>query len=166
MSLPTASWRARPARACAFALLIALAVAFSGCSPVRFIAEYDEQIDRSATQLQKDLDSFLTHLETTEGTPEAEYESNQSFYADYMVELRSLLLRAESHTLNDLTEKQLGLMISSVDSLQAIHKDAPLIPEVIDVLRSDLSQSWKAIIALELAKKRGAEPEELEEIVR
>ena len=57
-------------------------------------------------------------------------------------------------------------MISSVDSLQIMHKDGPLDPEVIEVTRSEFSQSWKAIIALELAKKRGAEPEEVDEIVR
>ena len=85
MSLSARSQTRRLPHANVLAFLTALVVIFGSCAPVQFIAEYDEQIDRSATQLQKDVDAFLTDLETHAGTPEADYEANQGFYADYMV---------------------------------------------------------------------------------
>lgn len=81
---------------CAFSLLLLV-----GC-PVTLISHYDPEIDRSATALQKEMDSFLTKLETVAETPEAQYAQHNQFYDDYLVELRSVLVRAQSHPKNSI----------------------------------------------------------------
>jgi hypothetical protein len=106
------------------------------------------------------MDSFLTTLEIHAGSAEAEYARHEQFYADYQVELRSVLVRARSHPKNTITEQQLSLMINSLEELRAAHVDAPLDPEAVRVYRDLFMQAWQAIITLEVAKKRGEAPAE------
>jgi hypothetical protein len=77
-------------------------------------------------------------LADREGAPEASYDSNKTFYSDYAVELRSLQVRAAGQPKNQITVQQLDLMTSSLEELRDL-----------------FNQSWGAIIALEMAKKRG-----------
>jgi hypothetical protein len=120
------------------ALAPALIVPQAGCSRITLISSYDEQMDRSATELQRRMDAFLTMLADREGAPEASYDSNKTFYSDYAVELRSLQVRAAGQPKNQITVQQLDLMTSSLEELRDL-----------------FNQSWGAIIALEMAKKRG-----------
>jgi hypothetical protein len=138
-------------RLVAIALIIGVT---SGCA-IRLISNYDEQIDKGATDLQKEVDSFLTDLETKAGTPEASYDVAKPFYPRYLVDLRALRVRAHAQPKNELTEKQLDLMMDSVEQLRRQHQAGPLVKAVIDVNRDLFSQAWGAIVKLELAKKRG-----------
>jgi hypothetical protein len=121
------------------------------CS-VTLISNYDEQIDKSATSLQRQMDSFLTSLDST---PQPTYASTKEFYTDYAVDLRSLLVRAQSHPKNTQTEQQIELMMKSLEDLRQMHEAGPIDPEVLKTTRDMFNQSWKAIITLEMAKKRG-----------
>lgn len=148
--------RAAPALA-VVALLGALAL--GGCT-VRLISDYDETIDRTATQLQKDMDAFLTQLEYATDD-EATYGANKQFYATYATEIRSLLIRAQAHPQNDSSLIQYGLMLDSLGELEASHRgeegqedDGFLPTEAIPVYRDLFNQTWGAIIKLEVAKKR------------
>jgi len=138
-------------RLAAIALIIGMA---SGCA-IRLVSNYDEQIDKGATDLQKEVDTFLTDLETKAGTPEASYDMAKAFYPRYLVDLRALQVRAHAQPKNELTEKQLDLMMDSVEQLRRQHQAGPLAKAVIDVNRNLFSQAWGAIVKLELAKKRG-----------
>lgn len=128
---------------------------FTACANVQLIADYDEQVDRSAAGLAKDMDRYLLNLEIMSGTPAAEYEVHQSFYLDYEVELRALLRRAKSHPRNTRTTEQLELMLDSLGALQTVHELGPLPEEQIAVTRDLFNQSWQAVLTLEMAKKRG-----------
>lgn len=133
------------------ALLLALLI---GCE-ITLISKYDPMIDTSATALQKEMDTFLTGLETTAGMPEADYTQHEQFYSDYLVELRSVLVRAESHPKNEITAKQLRLMIDSLEQLRVVHQAGPIDTSPVSTMRDLFNQGWRAVITLELAKKRG-----------
>ena len=137
-------------------LLATLVAVSSGCE-VMLISTYDQQIDDSATTLQREMDAFLTKIETNAGKPEAAYGTpeNQQFYQDYLVSLRAVRVRAESHPKNDITVRQINLLIDSVGQLRQQHEAGPLAPALIPVNRDLFAQGWRAIITLELAKKRG-----------
>lgn len=143
--------RGRGDRLVAAALIIVMT---GGCA-IRLISNYDEQIDKGATDLHKELDAFLTDLETKAGTPEASYDVAKAFYPRYLVDLRALRVRARAQPENELTEKQLDLMMDSIEQLRRQHQAGPLARAVIDVNRNLFSQAWGAVVKLELAKKRG-----------
>jgi hypothetical protein len=130
-------------------------VPLATCSRVALIASYDEQIDQSATALQKRMDAFLTSLSEKGTGPQAKYEANKEFYAEYGVDLRSLLIRAQSWPKNKLTEDQLTLMLANLEQLKIAHADAPLSAEAIKTFRDLFNQGWRVILTLELAKKVG-----------
>lgn len=126
----------------------------SSCT-LKLIADYDQYSERTATELQKRMDQHLTNLEAKAGTPAAEYAANVDFYNTYLVDVRSLEIRARSRPKNDITIQQLPLIIDSTDELRAAHEDSPLPKEAIPTYRDLFNQAWGAIIKLELAKKRG-----------
>ena len=72
-----------------------------------------------------------------------------------MVELRALQVRAQAHPKNELTERQLTLMMSSLGLLRAQDEAGPMSRESIEENRKLFIHSWGAIIKLEVAKKRG-----------
>ena len=146
----------RIARLCAMlALAPALIIPQTGCSRITLISSYDEQIDHSATELQRRMDAFLTMLADKEGTPQASYESNKSFYSDYAVDLRSLKVRAVSQPKNQITSQQIDLMTASLEELRKAHESGPITADAVPTFRDLFNQAWGAIIALEMAKKRG-----------
>jgi len=138
-------------------VLTCLLLGLVGCQ-VTLISSYDPEIDRTATALQKRMDSFLTGLERQAGLPQADYSSNVAFYDDYAVELRSLHLRAESHAKNEITAKQLTLMMDNLQQLRIAHEAGPLATPTLRATRDLFNQGWQAIIALEIAKRRGESP--------
>jgi hypothetical protein len=129
-----------------------LVAASYGCA-VTLISRYDEQIDKSATSLQQKMDAFLTGLEYAR--PQPTFEASQQFYQDYEVRVRSVLIRAQSHPKNELSEKQLELMLDSLAHLKELHQVGPLDTATIRATRDLFNESWRAIITLEVAKKRG-----------
>jgi hypothetical protein len=146
----------RIARLCAMLVLApVLAIPQAGCGRITLISTYDEHVDRSATELQKRMDAFLTMLADKEGSPQASYDSNKTFYSEYAVDLRSVKVRALSQPKNQITGKQLDEMNASLEELRKAHEDAPIAAAAVPVFRDLFNQGWGAIITLELAKKRG-----------
>lgn len=91
-------------------VLFFLVVLAAGCT-LTLISPYDEQIDQSATALQQKMDRFLSGLVAA---PQPSYKQSAAFYDDYMVDLRSLLLRAQCHPKNTITERQIDLMMKNL----------------------------------------------------
>lgn len=145
-----------PARdAARWSSLVLLAVAFSSCT-LRLVSDYDEQIDRAATELQQHMDAHLTRLVALGTLPAAGFEANEAFYSDYGVKLRSVRVRAQAHERNEITLQQLDRMTSSLDELREQHqRGGTLSPAFITTVRELFNTSWAAIIAWEIAKKRG-----------
>lgn len=146
-------------RLCA-ALLLAplLGHPLAGCTRITLISAYDEQIDHSASELQQRMDAFLTMLADKAGEPEASYAANREFYSDYAVGIRAVKVRALAQPKSSITVQQLDLMSGSLEELRKAHEDAPIPAEAVPAFRDLFNQAWGAIIALELAKKRGEEP--------
>ncbi|MBK7189897.1 MAG: hypothetical protein IPH86_14785 [bacterium] len=140
--------------------LVALAVLAAGGCTVRLISDYDETIDRSASELQKEMDGFLTQMETDEGDA-VTYGANRAFYPFYATEVRAVMVRAQAHPKNEQSVAQYELMLDSLAELEDAHRgdegtedEGTLPKEAIPVFRDLFNQSWGAIIRLEVAKKR------------
>lgn len=135
-------------------LALVLALCASACT-VTLISPYDQVFDQTATALQRQLDGHLTRLEAGPAGDSATFAFNATFYTQYEVELRSLLVRARSLPRNQPTATQLEALMASVAELKQQHQASTrLSPAYIRTARDLLNQSWQAVLALELAKKR------------
>lgn len=140
-----------------FACLL-FVLGLAGCTSIRLIGDYDEQIDTSVTEFQRNIETFLTGLERNADKPEGKYDANVKFYDEARVDLSAIRVRATAIPKNDITIKQVDLLIDSLGKLEQLHKQG--IPrEQIPPLRSAFNVSCTAILKLELAKRRGESPE-------
>lgn len=137
------------------ALALALALAVPSCITVRVAAEYDEQIDATATHLGKSMDSFLTNLATLPpGDSARRYAPNREFYNDYGVELRALQVRATSIARNSITVEQTELMGQNLELMRSTHERQDSLSSLAVAQYRDLFRTgWTAILTFELAKK-------------
>ena len=133
---------------------VALAFVLSACS-VTLISHYDEQIDQAATALQKQMDAHLTKLEAANAA-DATFEQHKQFYQDYLVNLRAVELRASTHPKNRQSLGQYTLMLDNLEDLRSTHEaEVTLSAAYVGTVRGLFNQGWRAIITLEVAKKRG-----------
>jgi len=133
-------------------------LALSGCTSIRLIANYDEQTDTSITAFQRKMETFLTGLERNAGKPEARYEANVQFYDEARVDLSVIHVRAAAIPKNDITIKQIDLLIDSLSKLEELHGQG-ISREQVAPLRTAFNTTCTAILKLELAKKRGESTE-------
>lgn len=143
-------------RLAAFVGIAAVALALGACITVKLAGDYDEQIDASATDMQKRMDAFLTRLEILPaGDPGRGYSRNQQFYTDYAVDLRAVETRARSLPKNSITVQQVELMESSVEELRNVHQAQNDVSNAAIVqYRQLFNTAWTAVLTWELAKKR------------
>lgn len=143
----------RTPRLAALGLVLLLA---SACT-VRWVASYDEVIDQSATELQQQMDRHLTRMESARGAA-IRYASSREFYDDYAVGIRSLRIRVQAHEDNQITLQQLDRIEASLAELRRQHEQAnDLSSAYISTARELFNASWAAVIAWEVAKKRGGD---------
>ena len=135
-----------------FALILIL-VAFSGCTSIKLIADYDEQTDKSITAFQKKIEMHLTKLERNIGKDEAKYENHLDFYDEAKVDLSAVRVRAAALPKNAITLQQINLLIDSLNKLEKIHKKGIAQNDIV-LSREVFNTSTTAILKLELAKKR------------
>jgi hypothetical protein len=140
-----------------FASLLLVLVAV-GCTNIRLIADYDEQIDKSVTDLQRKVETFLTGLERNASTPPAAYHANVKFYDEAKVDLSAIRVRAAAIPKNDITLTQLDLLADSLGKLEQLHQSGISRAHIAPV-RSALNTSFTSILKLEIAKKRGGSPD-------
>jgi len=143
----------------ALLLMLALgAVVLSptACITVKLVGDYDQQIDQTATQLQKRMDTFLTKLENLpNGDAGRQYAPNKKFYLQYGVDLRALETRATSLQKQSITVQQVQLMESSLEQLRSTHATQDdLSAASLDEYRQLFNTAWTAILTFELAKRR------------
>jgi hypothetical protein len=136
--------------------LSATAPATAACFRVRLAAEYDAQVDETATRLQRSMDAFLTRLEgLPSGDPARSYQDNKDFYLQYGVDLRALKVRATGLQRNSITVEQVDRMEKSLEQLRSTHESQNrLSSSAIREFRNLFNTSWTAILAFELAKRR------------
>ncbi|MBI5451029.1 MAG: hypothetical protein HY940_06695 [Gammaproteobacteria bacterium] len=135
----------------------------SACATVKLVGDYDEQIDKGVTQLQKDVEGFLVKLEGTAEKPKdlvEEYKKHPQFYADAKVSISGLRVRADATERNSLTVKMLDGLRANLDRLENFHKEGLKKGEIEGSLRGGFTSQFTAILTFELAKKRGEKTDE------
>jgi hypothetical protein len=140
-------------RRSALAVLLLLTVAgASACSSIRLISDYDPIIDESVTALQKDVDTFLTQLERPEPPT---FDASLEVYEKLVVDLRAVQVRAGAQPQNSLTIEQLDLVAKNLDLMKEAHREGIEDPAEIELFRDAFQAQFRAILTLELAKRRG-----------
>ena len=141
-----------------------------GCTQVRLIAEYDDLLDQGITALQKKSEDHFSRLEKKMARmaqlkphapemknlkKEVAYAASEEFYRTFRVDLRVLQARADAYADNELTVRQLAALEELLDMQEEIHcKGFSGVDDVMDMRRA-FERSFKAILKLEIAKKRG-----------
>lgn len=138
-------------RLCSIAALAFLV----GCTSVSLMSDYDESIDKGATEFHKLVETFLVGIERDGRNAGPLTESEKAFFKKAAVELSSLSVRASAHDKNELTKKMIANLADSMSTLEEL---VPLgvTRDQVKPVRSALTTSISAIIQLEVAKKRGA----------
>jgi hypothetical protein len=138
-------------------VLLALSLVVSAC-PVRFVSDYDPVLDRTATKLQTQLDTFVVKMQAAAGTPEGEYGHNKAFYEDMVGALRALHSRAEVMPKNEITIQQIELLQANPDNLRPLHEQSGkqgLPAALAGPAQAALDANFRAIIKFEAEKRRG-----------
>lgn len=153
---------------------IVIATFLAGCTQIKLISDYDENIDIGITNIQKKVEAILTKIEKSASNPSSTYVASD--YSSIKEDLNVLITRAESTDKNELTTKQLYTLgyallenptiapenlkmkppIKNL-SLEKRHQlKEPFQAEDIRDLRSLIGVNFRAILKFELDKKRGA----------
>lgn len=148
-------------------LLAALLVLTVGCAEVRLISDYDQVTDEQVNALQRMAEQLFTSLERNAEFPDCSHASHEDFYEAAAVELNLLIARNEIRPRNRVTQDQLAALKDSVNTLEERHllvdqvepgeEHECISVEEVALLRSGFDVSFRAILKLELAKKRGEE---------
>lgn len=140
-----------------------ITVAASGCTTVKLVADYDEQIDKGTTALQKDFETYLIKLETSAGKPDdkvAAYNDNKQFYSDSRIAISGLRLRADATERNSLTVREFDKLSANLTGFETMHKEGITQTEITKLIRPGFTSQFTAILTFELAKRRGEKPDE------
>ena len=137
--------------------LVTAMLAAASCTGVRFVADYDEQIDQGATAFQKQIEKHLLVLERNLGTPAAAYPKFGEFYTDATVDLTVLRTRAAATPHNEITVQQIELLQKNLQLLERMHREGLTASDLLP-LHVAFGTACAAIIKFELAKKRGEPP--------
>lgn len=141
------------------------AVAFlliTACATVQLVSNYDEITDREVTALQRSVDDTLIALESM-STPQCLHASHLQFYTNTHSAIRSLQLRNQARgEKNRQTTEQVDILRDSFDTFEALHEGNSNKNPPVCMTRGDidkdlrgLNATFRAILTLELAKKRG-----------
>lgn len=140
--------------------LSALLITFSitACSTIKLVGDYDEQVDKGVTQLQKEVETFLVKLEASAVNPSdtvQSYDNNKKFYDDTKIEISGLRVRADAMERNSITVRMLDQLSKSISHLEQMHREGLKKAEIDQSIRGALNSEFTAILTFELAKKRG-----------
>jgi hypothetical protein len=140
-----------------------LAVSLGACT-AQLISEYDELTDRRTSEVEEKVEGLLVRLERAGVTSDPADGAFGTFAQDYdeiEVDLRLLETRANCFQQNERTVEQIQGLRASVNALREAHKAKSertppdeLSAQAIAILRQPLEQQFRAILTLELAKKR------------
>jgi hypothetical protein len=151
----------RPLRTVALLTILAIGIAFSGCT-VKLIGDYDDAVDRGITDVQQKAELYFAKLQSNSDTP-----YDQSFHDDITARLTVLKSRAASL-------EQYSIISQQVTALQKIFADferadkitpRPLKnddktqkPPLVANTEPAVTVAVENILKLELKLKRGATP--------
>lgn len=135
----------------------------SGCMAIKLVGDYDEQIDKGTTALQKEVETFLVKLETSAPKPEDKvetYDKHKEFYGDTKIAISGLRLRADATERNSLTVRMFDGLSNNISRLEKADREGIKKVEITESFRGGFTSQFTAILSFELAKKRGEKPDE------
>lgn len=132
-------------------LFVVFACTVLGCTGVRLLSEYDEETDRATMALHRQVEALLLDIERNaeEASLQAELRVEE-----ILIDLRVLQLRASVRENNTLQVQQLEELEEQVLLFEKA-LDEGLAAAEIPLFREGFNQTFRAILTLELAKKRG-----------
>jgi len=137
-------------------LIFFIIIGVSGCT-VKLISDYDEFTDQAVTNLHRKVEGLFINLKAHLNDPAWTYENKKEFYTEIRVDLEVIKLRNSIREKNKITNDQLDLLSKSINDLEQLHKAGSFTAkEVVDSAQAGFNSSFKAILALELAKNKGA----------
>lgn len=166
-------------------LILILVVALSGCT-ITLLAPYDETTEKEATNLQRQIDAFITTLIYEGGDTPVEptasarkeweekrraaldYAKFQKEYENINVTLRSLKIRTEAISQNKETTEQIGYIMKNFKMLQDHHMKyskgevSSFSNSYLRNARDIINTQFKSLLSLEIAKKRGGKVDSAE----
>ncbi len=137
------------------AWLLGSLILLAGCH-IQLVSDYDEQFVKTASEIQKEVDTLLQDQRNPVKGADLSYEASKPAYNKIEVDLSSLLTLAQSHSMNDPTINEVNKLIDTVRGLERIHqRDNRLPPFVIDTEQAAIRDQISSIIRTENAKKAG-----------
>jgi hypothetical protein len=144
-----------------FALAIVAALALSalagGC--VRLVSEYDEQMDKGASDLDRKVIALIIDNvdDGSSGGDSRAYKANAKRYTDIKSDARVLKVRAIAQAgQNNQTIQIVDTIQDNIADLERLHAISPtgFAPAEASAVLTQFDVQFGALIALELAKKR------------
>ncbi len=123
---------------------------------VQLVSDYDEEFVKTASEIQREIDTLLQNQRNPPKGADLSYEANTPAYYKIEVELSSLLALAQSHENNDASIDQVKALIETVHQLEAIHeRDNRIPPAAINIEQNTIRTQISSIVRTENAKKAG-----------
>jgi hypothetical protein len=134
----------------------------TGCSTIKLVGDYDEEIDKGATALHKAVETHFVKLAGTakkDDDPVDTIDKYKQFYLDSKVATAALRIRADATERNSLTVRMIDKIITNLGRLEEMHTEGIKRGE-LPPLKGGLTTQFTALLTFELAKKRGEKPDE------
>ncbi len=121
---------------------------FSGCAfRVKLVGEYDDIVDKSVTDLQKQTATFFSKMQTAP-SDETSYKANKEFYYDVQGKTSALIIRSEvieeGLKRNPLTKNFKNLHLQYNDLAEQHEKKAS--KKYFESAEKAFNQSFRAIL--------------------
>lgn len=127
----------------------------AGCLSVKLISDYDEETDKSVTQLHKKVETYFENLQSSLTKGEGAYNNDyEKVYTDIRVEISAIRMRVAARSKNEIQLQQVDLLSENWDKLEKLHK-LGLTTGSIAPLHTAFTVGFTAILKLEMAKKKG-----------
>lgn len=105
-----------------FLHMTAACMFISGCTTIELVSKYDDQTDKAATEMQKDVTAFFVEMRTALTEKERSFSESQDFYRKQAVSISSMQVRANNIPKNTITQQQLQLVENQLATLALMHK--------------------------------------------
>jgi hypothetical protein len=136
---------------------------FQSCSVYNQVAQYDEFTDKALMNIQVKMDGFISELALKQGTSEASFEKNKSFYKEIDKDLKLLEFRAGAIPKNEISQKLIRNIRDSIfgkeelGGLMQLHslngtKDIGPDLKTLNIQNLQINQAVSAALQLEISK--------------
>lgn len=132
--------------------LLSLLFLLSSCT-IELISPYNPPLVSALQSLQNQVNTILITCEHKLGTKAAAYENFEQSYIDTQVVLTDLISSAKAIPHNDITTKQLTLLLDAINHMQSLHQQGFRSKQEIQVLKETINDDFTAIYELQDIKQ-------------